>query len=67
MFFSPARTIINTLGRTAPGIFVYLICTFIMMLSWAIGVQIMLGDAYKDFNNFGSTLKAMLFSDFQLI
>jgi len=33
--FSPAKTIINTLSRTTPGIFVYFVCIIIIYVSWA--------------------------------
>ena len=65
--FTPARTIINTVARTAPGIGVYIICLMIMILGWAMGAYIILCPYYPEFNSFQRTIWSMVTSDLQAI
>ena len=66
-FFAPGRTIINTLARTAPGMFWFFLCCFIIVLGWAQGLHISLSPMYPEFNTYANTLYTLLFNDLQLI
>ena len=44
------KTVINTICRTAPGLFIYGLCCLIMVLCWAQGIFIMLSPLYPEFN-----------------
>jgi hypothetical protein len=66
-FFAPGSTIINTLCRTAPGMFWFFLCCFIIVLGWAQGLHISLSPMYPEFNTYANTLYTLLFNDLQLI
>jgi hypothetical protein len=51
-FFHPAKTVINTLCRTTPGVTVYVILAMIMVISWAQGIYISLSPLYPEFETF---------------
>jgi hypothetical protein len=61
---SIVKTVINTLCRTAPGLFVYGICCVIMVLCWAQGLYIMLSPLYPEFDTYQRTIFSILVSDF---
>jgi len=62
--FNPAKTIINTVCRTAPGIAVYIVCVAIMTLGWAQGAYVILSPYYPEFNSFPRTVYSMVCSNF---
>jgi hypothetical protein len=44
-YFSPAKTVLNTVCRTAPGILVYIIISLIISLGWACGFLVALNSS----------------------
>ena len=65
--FNPAKTIINTVCRTTPGMIVYLVCVVLMVLGWTMGVYVTLSPLFPEFNSFWRSLFTMVCSNFQLI
>ena len=66
MFFS-AKIIINTIGRTAPGVAVYYILVLIMVLIFACGFRVMLGQSYEEFSTYGGCVQMILIGNFSLL
>ena len=63
-FFNPAKTIINTFSRIAPGILVLFICYAIMFLSWGMAVFILLSPDFPEFSTYLKSLFALFSIDF---
>ena len=59
-FFSPAVTVMNTISRAAPGIFIYFFLVMIMVLTFAMGIHILLGSYWADFASYEKTIFAII-------
>ena len=66
-FFNPCVIVMNTFSRTAPGIFVYFFLIIILVLSFAMGVHVILGSQFEDFASYELTIFAIIAADIPLI
>lgn len=51
-YFSPAKTVMNTITRTSPGVLIYVIIGLIISLGWALCMYIPLSKLYPQFSTF---------------
>jgi hypothetical protein len=51
-YFSPAKTVMNTITRTAPGVIIYTIIATIISLGWACCFYISLNHMFPEFSTF---------------
>jgi len=61
------KTVINTMCRTVPGLFVYGIVIIFLFFSWAMGIHILLAPFYQEFEHYSTTIYTMICTDFQVL
>lgn len=66
-FFNPCVIVMSTFSRTAPGILVYFFLISILVVCFAMGVHVVLGSQYAEFNTYEKTIYTIIASDFPMI
>lgn len=58
-FFNPAKTILNTVVRTTPGILAYCVIIIVITMTWAIGVYVFMSNISFEFSTYAKTVLKM--------
>jgi len=65
--FDPAAVILNTVWRILPGLTIYLVISFIIIVTWSISFFVQLAPYFSEFETFQNSFFAMLTQDLKIV